>query len=199
MKWTKYIIAVLLFIIMMGVSWYVGFKYNFKKQHVTEHKSALMERIEKVFKLIAVEGHISEIYSYKDYYYYDISPFRKKALIRVNAKVSVGYDFESVKIDIDETEKLIYIGSIPEAEILSLDHELEYYDLDEGTFNNFSGDELTKLNESAKKYAHEKAKESDLFDQAEEQKADVLDMIKYFAESQGYSIEIATEANLFVN
>ena len=38
----------------------------------------LLERIEEVTKLVTVEGHISEIYDYKDYYGYDWSIFRKK-------------------------------------------------------------------------------------------------------------------------
>lgn len=199
MKASKYIILVLLSVVLIGIAWYSGFKYNYQKQHITESKSALMERIEKVFKLVAVEGHISEIYSYKDYYYYDISPFRKKALIRVNAKVSVGYDFENIAFKIDEQNKTITIDSIPQAQILSIDHDLEYYDLDEGSFNNFSGEELTKLNDSAKKYALEKAKESDLFDRAEEQKVDVLKMVQYMASTQGYTLEILSEEGVLLN
>ena len=194
-KITKYSIVFMLAAILIGGAWYSGFKYNIGQTHTTESSSAIMNRIEKVFKLVAVEGHISEIYSYKDYYYYDISPFRKKALIRVNAKASVGYDFDKVRINLDDASKTIRIDSFPPPSILSIEHDLEYYDIDEGSFNNFSEAEFTKLNAAAKKYALEKAKESDLFAKAEEQKAEMVHMLEYLAQGQGYKIVIKNKQN----
>jgi len=196
---SKYLTIFLAAVVLVGIAWYSGFKYNYTRSHVTESKTAIMERIEKVFKLVAVEGHISEIFSHKDYRYYDIPIFRKKALIRVNAKASVGYDFERLNLRVDEAAKTIFLDSFPAPEVLSIDHELEYYDMDEGTFNRFSGEELTKLNSTAKKYALEKAKESDLFEKAEEQKGEMLQMLEYIANTQGFKLEIQNSSQVLHN
>ena len=62
----------------------------------------LAEQIDEVFKLVTVEGRFSEIYKYSDYWGYDLSPLRKKALIRVSARVSVGLDLEQARVELDE-------------------------------------------------------------------------------------------------
>ena len=190
MKWTKYVILGLLFLVAIGLAWYTGFKTNMGQRHVSEDHSIILNKVQDVFKFIAVEGQVSEIYSYKDYYYYDISPFRKKALIKVNAKVSIGYDFEKLDIEVDENSKQLIISELTSPEILSLDHDLEYYDVDEGTFNNFSPEDLTKLNESSKNYISEVALESDLFLRAAKQKEELLQMIRFILEPAGWELVI---------
>ena len=79
----------------------------------------LLERVEKVFKLVTVEGNFNEIYNYENHIFADIWPFRKKALVQVNAKVSVGYDFESVKFIVDEDNKTLTLDGDLYADILS--------------------------------------------------------------------------------
>jgi len=199
MKIPKLIIYAVIAVIIAGLAWYAGFKYNFNKKQVFENKTAIMEKVDKVLKLVAVEGHISEIYSYKDYYYYDISLLRKTALVRVNAKVSVGYDLEGLNLHIDEQNRVIELGNFPEPEILSMDHNLEYYDLDEGTFNNFSDTELTQINTSAKDYSLEKAKESDLFVKADEQKQEILEFLEMLATSGGYTFVNKANQSILAN
>lgn len=153
----------------------------------------LLERVESVTKLISVEGYFSEIYDYKDHYYFDISPFQKKALLRVKAKVSVGYDLEKIKIEANESTKVLTISNIPDPRILSIDHEVDYYDLQNGMFNSFSNRDLTKINQDAKDFIREKANTGDLFLQAEKQSVEMLDMIKLIAESAGWTVETRTQ------
>lgn len=120
------------------------------KPVVTENSTVLLERIKQVAKLVTVEGYFSEIYDYKDYYGYDLSFFRKKALLRVKAKVSVDYDLEKMKITALPDTRTIRINGIPPAEILSIEHDLDYYDLQEGLFNSFSPEDHSKLNANAR-------------------------------------------------
>jgi len=191
MKRNKNFLLIILAIILAGtVGWYIGFKKNFGEPQVTESANTMMEKMQKVFKFVAAEGQISEIYDYKDYQYYDISPFRKKILVRVNAKVLVGYDFEKARFTVDDASKTIFIDSIGPAELLAIDHDLDYYDIQEGTFNSFSEQELNEINEKAKNYAAAIVKDSDLFKIAEEQKADLIDMLTVAAQSTGWKIEV---------
>ena len=191
MKKTKYILLIIAAIIFAGaIGWYIGFKNNFGEPQVTESANTMMEKMQKVFKFVAAEGQISEIYDYKDYQYYDISPLRKKILVRVNAKVLVGYDFEKASFTIDEASKTIFIDSIGPAELLAIDHDLDYYNIQEGTFNTFSEQELNDINAKAKNYVAAIVEESDLYKAAAEQKADLIEMLTVAARSTGWNIEV---------
>jgi len=191
---TRNIIFVLFSILLAAlIGWYVGFKKQFGAPEVTENSAVMLEKIQKVFKFVAAEGEISEIYDYKDYQYYDISPLRKKILVRVNAKVLVGYDFEKANFTIDEATRTITIDSLGPAEVLAIDHDLDYYDIQEGTFNYFSEEELNEINEKAKNYAASIVKDSDLFNVAAEQKDDLIDMMTVTATAAGWEVIIGEE------
>lgn len=156
----------------------------------TENSTVLLERIKQVAKLVTVEGYFSEIYDYKDYYGYDMSIFRKKALIKVKAKVSVGYDLEKMKITALPETRTIRITGLPPAEILSIEHDLDYYDVQEGFFNSFSTEDYNRLNANAKEFIRQKALESDLMQKAAEQRNVVFETMRFMAESTGWKIEI---------
>ncbi len=160
------------------------------EQKSSEEAAVLLERIEKVAKLVTVEGHLSEVYDYKDYYGYDWGIFRKKALIRVKANVAVGYDLGNLKLSSNPTTKTIEMSSLPTPEILSIDHEIDYYDLSEGTFNTFSKDDLNRLNKQAKSYIEEVARQGRLIKEAEARGEEMLEMIKFLVEGAGWHLNI---------
>ena len=155
--------------------------------------------MEKVFKLVTVEGHLSEIYNHKDYYNWDISFFRKTALVRVNAKVLAGYDFEKAVFTVDEESKTILIDNFPEAEILSLEHDLDYYDISQGSFNRFSNSDYNEINKSVKEYARAKALDSKLLESAENQKDEIMEMLKTVIQSTGWQLVVQDKNTLFNN
>ncbi len=186
----------LLFILILTFSlgiWFTNTYHGFFKSKKEETATVLIQSIKKVTKLIAVEGYFSEIYSYKDYYGIDMFLFQKKALIRVKAKVSMGYDLEKLKIEAKTSEKKIIIGPLPKPQILSIDHDLDYYDVTEGTFNSFNADDYNKLNKQAKDFIIGKIGESDLSKKAEEQKNDVMNTIRTMVEAVGWKVEFVTD------
>jgi Protein of unknown function (DUF4230) len=156
---------------------------------VTEDSKILLEKIQKVCKLVTVEGTFSDIYSYQDYQYYDVSPFRKKALIVVNAKVLVGLDLSKAKFKTDEATKTLTISQIPAAEIMSIDPDLRYYDITEGTFNQFSATELTTITRNAKKQIQEKAEKSELLKMANTQSNTLFDILEYTTKDMGWRLQ----------
>ncbi len=167
--------------------------YNFwdtRKAKKEVSSTVLLERVEKVMKLVTIEGGFSEIYDYKHHYFADIWPFRKKALVRVNAKVFVGYDFEKADIVTDEKEKIITINNLPWPEVLSIEHDLEYYNFENGLFNLISNKDITEMGFEAKEFIAEKAEESDLFDQAEEQYRELIDILGLAIEASGWKLII---------
>lgn len=188
----KRVLVVIGFLIFFGLG-VMGTRYFYSLQEadkVEEEATVLLDRIQTVAKMVTVEGYFSELYNYKEYWRFDWSIFRKKALIRVKAKVSVGYDLSNMKIDALENEKLIVISDLPDPEIISIEHDLDYYDLSQGTFNSFTEEDYNKLNTNAKQFIEEKAKESDLFEKAEEQGNQMLELIQFITESTGWRVQV---------
>lgn len=177
-------------VIVLLVAVFMGTRYYYTIGEVTseEKSQILMEKIKTVAKLVTVEGYFSEVYSYEDYWGYDISLFQKKALIRVKAKVSVGYDLTKMNIEARPLEKTLVISNLPDPEIISIDHDLDYYDLSEGTFNSFSKDDYNKMNTNSKEKIRKQVGKSDIFLAAEKQSNDMLDLIRFMVEGAGWNL-----------
>lgn len=150
----------------------------------------LLERVKKVAKLITVEGEFSNIHQYNDSYWSDISILRKKAIIKVNARVSVGYDLKKAQFEADAANKVLRVKNLPDPEILSIDHDLKYYDIQEGMFNSFTEEELTSIGSVAKKKLAKSVLEGPLMDQAKDEGIESLEIIKLLVEQAGWRFEV---------
>jgi hypothetical protein len=86
----------------------LAFKFcEFKKEDDSSldyNTNLIQQQIVNVGKLVVTEGHFSEVVTYKNQqkYMMDMLSFEKKALIIVNADVTVSYDLHQMKYDIDE-------------------------------------------------------------------------------------------------
>ena len=125
--------------------------------------TVLVERIEKVFKVVMAEGYFTEIYNYQhDKNIWNLINDKKKALIIAKAKVLVGYDFGKMRYHIAEDDKKLVIDFFPEPEILSMDTDYKFYDIEQGWINRFQSDDYTAILNEAKQTMNEKALQSDL-------------------------------------
>ena len=185
---------------VFALGFFVAWQIARPRAERVEQASAdvLLEKVKSVAKLVTVEGYFSEIYSHKDYLKVtdmfphmlkDIPAFRKKALVRVKGKVSVGYDLDQMRIDLDPETHTIRLSNLPRPDIISVEHDLEYYDLTEGTFNQFTAEDYSKLNARAKNLIVQQARQSDLFRQAEAQGNRLIEMITFLAEEAGWRVE----------
>jgi len=186
----KALLAIGLIALCFAIFWGTKKYYTWTTKVETEEQSqVLLEKIKTVCKLVTVEGYFSEIYDYEEYWGYDLSPFRKKALIRVRAKVSVGYDLTKMQFEAQPQLKKIIISDLPDPEIMSIDHDLDYYDITEGSFNTFSEADYNKMNKNAKDKVREEANNSDLFLTAESESTQVLEIIGYMVKGAGWELE----------
>ncbi|GAA4404203.1 hypothetical protein GCM10023187_21200 [Nibrella viscosa] len=148
----------------------------------------LLERIEKVFKVVMAEGYFSEIFNYQDQkkiFYLVDDP--KKAIIIAKAKVLVGFDFSKVRFRQPQIgEKKLVIDYFPEPEVLSIDTDYKFYDIFPGLLNHFSSDDYTKILDEAKQAMHERALQSDLPRIANNQ---IQYMIYQLSDSMGWQLE----------
>ncbi len=157
--------------------------------------TVVLERVRPVLKLVTVEGDFSEVYTYEEALdTYDwlkqFAPFRKKAILRVQARVSVGYDLEGLGIRVDEERHTVWLEAPPEPQVLAIDHDIAYYDLEEGAFNEFSATDLTRLNADAKRQIASQVQGSGLFIEAERQRDAVVEAVRALVENAGWKLEL---------
>ncbi|GAB2556468.1 DUF4230 domain-containing protein [Spirosoma aerophilum] len=149
----------------------------------------LLERIEKVFKVVMAEGYFSEIYNYQDQkkiLYLLNDP--KKAMVIAKSKVLVGFDFAKVRFRApDNDDKKLIIESFPEPEVLSIDTDYTFYDIQSGILNHFSGGDYTQILDEAKQAMNERAMQSDLPKIANNQ---IQYMMYQLANSMGWQLQL---------
>ena len=145
------------FFIFIGVilTIIILFKYcEFKKSDdatTIDSAGLIQQQILNVGKLIVTEGHFSEVVTYKneEKYLLNMLSFEKKALVVINADVTVAYDLHKMKYDIDEKNKTITIVYIPKEEI-KINPDIKFYDVEQSKLNPFTGDDYNKINKSVK-------------------------------------------------
>jgi len=141
-----------------------------QKKVVKESSHTVVESIRKVFKIVLVEGFFNELYNFEETKkVLGFIPSTKKALVIIQAKVMIGFDFQKCTWETDETEQKIRLISFPEPEILSIESDYKYYNFDEGLFNLVSRDDLTRIQADGKKQIEAAAIKSDLPNIAKEQ------------------------------
>lgn len=145
------------------LNWYYNKKFKRPAQDVSTESHLLLERIEKVFKVVLAEGYFTEIYDHntkRDFF--GIFKTNSKALVVAKAKVSVGYDFANMKFRRDHNSRTLIIEHFSAPEIISIDTDYKFYDINQGVLNKFDNEDFTEILAEAKKLMQEKAMESDL-------------------------------------
>lgn len=119
--------------------WYQDEEKNYEKEEI----QIVLNSIKNLNKLVVSKGSFSEIYNYTDSkkYFYNYISFDKKAIVSVNADVEVGYDLSKLNIEIDSIAKEISIHKIPKEELMIFPR-VNYFDLQQSSFNTFSKEEL---------------------------------------------------------
>jgi hypothetical protein len=156
-----------------------------------EHNTALIQQqIVNVGKLIVTEGHFAEVLTYKDKdkYFMDMISFDKKALIIVNADVTVAYDLRQMKYDIDEENKTITILYIPKEEI-KINPDIKFYDVEQSRLNPFTGDDYNKVNSSVRASLAKKIDKSTLKSNAKNRLISELSKILIMTNAMGWKLQ----------
>ncbi len=150
----------------------------------------IQQQILSVGKLIVTEGHFSQVLTFKDQdkYFMDLISFDKKALIVVNADVTVGYNLRQMKYDIDEKNKVITILYIPKEEI-KISPNIQFYDVNQSTLNPFTGDDYNKINKSVRANLAKKMEKSSLKVNAQNRLISELSKILILTNTLGWKLQ----------
>ena len=130
---------------------------------VKESSHTIVESIRRVFKVVFAEGHFNELYTYGETKkLMGFLPSTRKALVIIEAKVMVGYDFSKCVWEANEEAKTIKLLQFPQPEIISIEPEFKYYNFDENIFNMMSGGDLNRIHKNGKKQVEQAALRSHL-------------------------------------
>jgi len=181
-------------LLLGAIATYWAYTFFKKKQskEVTLHQSTvLLEKIRSVSKLVSVEGEFAEIYKYENTKerFLSLVSSKKKALVVINAKAQIGYDLKKVEIQSDVDNKRIILTNFPQPEVLSIEPELEFYDIQNGMFNSFSPKDLTTLNNEAKNHILEKIPESGLMETARKEALQAVLLMESIVATIGWKLD----------
>jgi lipopolysaccharide export LptBFGC system permease protein LptF len=143
-----------------------------------------------VGKLIVTEGHFSQVMTYKDQqkYLMDLISFEKKAIIIINADVTISYDLRQMKYAIDDKNKVITILTIPKEEV-KISPDIQFYNVEQSTMNAFTGDDYNKINKKVKADLANKVAKSKLKANAKNRLISELSTILVLTHSMGWKLQ----------
>ena len=171
----------------------LGFRYfKQKKENETilyENSMLIQEQIKNVGKLIVTEGHFSEVFNYKNSkaLFTNFFTSEKKALVVVNADVSISYDLSKITYHIDQKTKTLHITNIPKEEI-SISPNLEYYDIQADYFNPFEAKDYNQIQKTIKASLVKKLKKSSLQKNAKNRLLEELSKFYILTNSLGWTL-----------
>ncbi|MGY0391607.1 DUF4230 domain-containing protein [Bizionia sp. KMM 8389] len=177
--------------ILMALIAVYYFKHQQAKQQTKTQSVILLDKIKMVCKFISVEGDFAEIYHYENVKerFLSLVSGKKKALVIINAKAHVGFDFSKVKLEANTESKTIVLKHFPKPEILSIETNLNYYDKKDGMFNRFQASDLTGLQAEAKEHIIAKVPESGLYKLAQREAVEAISLIENLVLTIGWKID----------
>jgi len=160
------------------------------KIELQESSSIIQQQIKNVGKLVVTEGHFSEVFNYKNSkeIFGEYFTSEKKALVVVNAEVTVAFDLNKIEFKVDAETKTLQIISIPEEEI-SINPDFEYYDVQSDFLNPFEAQDYNKIKESVKKSLMKKIENSSLKTNAKNRLISELSKFYILTNSLGWTLE----------
>lgn len=197
----KKLIWPILFLLTFLAGYFVHLGMNNKTVETSSTDvNVLYEEIKTVCKLVAVEATYGERFDslneksvpilYPLPYKYKLT---KEATIFVSGKMMVGYDMSKMVINMDSETQTVTLTNIPEPEILALDHDIKYENIDESWFNSFTPDDFTALNKSAKEAVRKRGVSDHIIEKARVEGNQMIQIIELLAENAGWTVEVEEE------
>ncbi|MWW23946.1 DUF4230 domain-containing protein [Algibacter lectus] len=185
----KILFGVVITLVVLFIFKYCGEKQE-DKMVLKESSALIQEQIKNVGKLIVTEGHFSEVFNYKNskdiFGAYLTS--EKKALVVVNADVTIAYDLSKIEFQVDEATKTLTIISIPKEEI-KISPDFEYYDIQADFLNPFEAKDYNDIKAIVNKSLDKKLEKSDLKSNAQNRLISELSKFYILTNSLGWTLQ----------
>lgn len=205
-EFRKWLVVTLVAILLLLVYKFLS-KTDTSTTTVEYDTALIQQQIKNVGKLVVTEGHFSEVMTYKDQKKYlgDWLSFEKKAIVVINAEVTVGFDLSQVRFEVDSIHKILKIKNLPKEEI-KISPDYKYYNIDESTFNEFEGKDYNKINKIARANLAKKINSSSLKTDAKKRLKEELyklysfvEILKWKVEIEGVLVDHKEQMNQFLN
>lgn len=183
----------LIYLVVFALIIFLGYQYFTRHNDTStiEYDTDLIQtQIKNVGKLVVTEGHFAEVLTYKDkkQTYIPGLSFDKKAIVVINADVTVAFDLSQIKYDIDSENKILTIINIPKEEI-KINPDLKYYDTQSSTFNEFNAEDYNKINAVVKKNLAKKIEKSSLKNNAKNRLISELSKMLVLTNTMGWTLK----------
>lgn len=188
------------------------------KEETKVDYNIVLEQIRSVSKLVTVEGEYSNVYNWDNYWMFDFGPFKKSAIVRVNARVSLGYDLQKMKIRAVPEEKKFIVDSLPDVSVIAIDPNVTFYDMQQGLFNSFDKNEINEIQSLVRKSFNDAIYNTQsptpanglkepipagevnnfvkpLIERARQEGLKNLNLINFIADNAGWTVEYKTPTN----
>jgi len=136
--------------IVIGILLTLFYQEKQKNKNISKQSQTILQQVKLMNKMVTAEAYFNEVYSYKDSdkYLFDLLQFDKNVILLVNAKAQISYDLSQMDIQLDSVHKIIKIVKIPKEQV-EIFPDIKYYDLQQSTLNQFTKDDLNKINQDA--------------------------------------------------
>lgn len=183
------LLGVLITLVILITIKYCGDQQQ-EKVELKENSALIQESLKNVGKLIVTEGHFSQFFNYnnsKDLFA-NLVTADKKALVVVNADVTIAYDLSKIKYKINQETKTLTILSIPTEEI-KISPDFEYYDIQADFFNPFLAKDYNAIKETVNKQLLKKIENSELKTNSKNRLISELSKFHILTNSLGWTLE----------
>lgn len=183
----------LLYILILVMAVLFGYRYVFNDKDKTtlqENSALIQEQIRNVSKLVVTEGHFSQVFTYKNSkaIFANLVNVEKKALVVVNADVTVSYDLSQIEYEVNEASKTLKILSIPKEEI-NISPDFEYYDITADYLNPFKAEDYNKIKDKVRAQLMKKIEASNLKSNAQNRLISELSKFYILTSSLGWTLQ----------
>jgi hypothetical protein len=183
------LLGVLLTLVVLFIFKFCGDQQK-EKVVLKENSALIQESLKNVGKLVVTEGHFSQVFNYnnsKDLFANLVSA-DKKALVVVNADVTIAYDLSKIEYKINKETKTLTILRIPEEEI-KISPDFEYYDIQADFLNPFEAKDYNAIKEIVNQQLLKKIENSDLKKNVKNRLISELSKFYILTNSLGWTLE----------
>lgn len=185
-----------LIVILLLVLGYFTYQYfetkNEKRDQLIEATQLIEKEIKNVGKLVVTEGSFAQVFTYKDSkQIFNLVEANKKALVVINAKVTIAYDLRALETEVDPENKIITIKKIPDPEI-NINPDIEYYDVSQDYLNQFEASDYNKIKKRVMASVKKKVEASELPSNAQNRLLAELANIYVVTNTLGWTLQYNT-------
>lgn len=163
--------------------------YQERSEYLKQSTALIQKQVNNVSKLVVTEGHFSQVFNYEqsEKIFANLLTTKKRALVVVNAEVSVAYDLSKVTFEVDQENRTLYITKVPEAEV-KISPDIEYYNTSGDYLNPFDAQDINKIKREVTAEIAKKVDESGLKENAQNRLLTEMSKFYVLTNSLGWTL-----------